>query len=57
MVKNNIILKIWAKIELNSLYGFPPVSIIPMLYDKNKSNQITINAKNNLELITNYYEK
>ncbi len=45
--------KAWAKIQLNSCYGFPPKPVIPMKYDKNKSLQITKEGKKNLKLIQN----
>jgi hypothetical protein len=45
------LLKAWAKIELNSSYGFPPVPVIPMVYDENKELQITEDGKKNLMLI------
>jgi hypothetical protein len=45
------ITKAWAKMELNSSYGFPPVSVIPMEYDENKALQITEEGKKNLMLI------
>lgn len=45
------LVKAWAKIELNSSYGFPPVPVIPMEYDENKSLQITEDGKKNLMLI------
>jgi hypothetical protein len=45
------ITKAWAKMELNSSYGFPPVPVIPMQYDENKVLQITEDGKKNLMLI------
>jgi hypothetical protein len=45
------ITKAWAKMELNSSYGFPPVPIIPMVYDENKALQITEEGKKNLMVI------
>ena len=39
------ITKAWAKMELNSCYGFPPVPVIPMEYDENKALQITEEGK------------
>ena len=45
------LLKAWAKIELNSSYGFPPVPAIPMVYNENKELQITEDGKKNLMLI------
>lgn len=45
------LVKAWAKMELNSSYGFPPVPVIPMEYDENKSLQITEEGKKNLMLI------
>jgi hypothetical protein len=45
------LLKAWAKIELNSSYGFPPVPVIPMVYNENKELQITEDGKKNLMLI------
>ena len=45
------LLKAWAKFELNSSYGFPPVPVIPMVYDENKEPQITEDGKKNLMLI------
>ena len=45
------LVKVWAKIELNSSYGFPPVPVIPMEYDKNKALQITEEGKKNLMVI------
>ena len=45
------ITKAWAKMVLNSSYGFPPVPIIPMQYDENKALQITEEGKKNLMLI------
>lgn len=45
------LVKAWAKIELHSSYGFPPVSVIPMEYDENKELQITEEGKKNLMLI------
>ena len=44
-------LKAWAKMELNSSYGFPPVPVIQMEYDKNKALQITEEGKKNLMMI------
>ena len=41
----------WAKMELNSSYGFPPIPVIPMEYDENKALQITEEGKNNLMVI------
>ena len=43
------LVKAWAKIELNSSYGFPPN--IPMKYDENKALQITEEGKKNLMII------
>ncbi len=45
------IIKAWAKIELNSSYGFPPIPVIQMEYDENKVLQITEEGKKNLMLI------
>jgi len=45
------LVKAWAKMELNSSYGFPPVPNIPMEYDKNKTLQITEKGKKNLMMI------
>lgn len=45
------ITKAWAKMELNSSYGFPPIPIIPMVYDEDKALQITKEGKKNLMLI------
>ncbi len=45
------LVKAWSKMELNSSYGFPPVPVIPMEYDENKSLQITEEGKKNLMLI------
>jgi len=45
------IIKAWAKIVLNSSYGFPPVPVIQMVYDENKALQITEEGKKNLMLI------
>lgn len=45
------LVKAWAKMELNSSYGFPPVPVIPMEYDENKALQITEEVKKNLMLI------
>ena len=42
------ITKAWTKMELNSSYDFPPVSVIPMEYDENKALQITEEGKKNL---------
>ena len=42
------ITKAWAKVELNSSYGFPPIPVIPMVYDVNKVLQITEEGKKNL---------
>jgi hypothetical protein len=41
----------WAKIELNSSYGFPPIPVIPMEYDENKALRITEEGKKNLMVI------
>jgi len=43
--------KSWAKMELNSFYGFPQVPVIPMEYDEKKALQITEEGKKNLMLI------
>ena len=43
--------KAWAKMELNSSYGFPPVPVIPMEYDENKALQITKEGNKNLMMI------
>lgn len=45
------LVKTWAKIELNSSYGFPPVPVIPMEYDENGVLQITEEGKKNLMVI------
>lgn len=45
------LVKAWAKMELNSSYGFPPVPVIPMEYDENKALQITEEGKKNLMVI------
>ena len=45
------LVKTWAKIELNSSYGFPPIPVIPMKYDENKALQITEEGKKNLIVI------
>ena len=45
------LVKAWAKMELNSSYEFPPVPVIPMEYDENKSLQITEEGKKNLMVI------
>jgi hypothetical protein len=41
----------WVKMQLNSSYGFPPVSVIPMEYDENKALLITEEGKKNLMVI------
>jgi hypothetical protein len=41
----------WAKMELNSSYCFPPVPVIPMVYDENRALQITEEGKKNLMVI------
>lgn len=46
--KQKDLVKAWAKMELNSSYGFPPVPVIQMEYDKNKALQITEEGKKNL---------
>ena len=43
--------KAWAKMMLNSSFGFPPQPIIPMLYDENKRLKITEDGKKNINLI------
>ena len=50
MIKTDLV-KAWAKMELNSSYGFPPVPVIPMEYDKDKVLQITEEGKKNLVLL------
>ena len=45
------LVKEWYKMILNSSYGLPPIPIIPMYYDENKSLQITEDGKKNLMLI------
>ena len=49
--KQKYLVKTWAKIELNSSYGFPPIPVISMRYDENKILQITEEGKKNLMLI------
>ena len=44
-------IKAWAKIELNSSYGFPSVPAISMKYDENKALQITEEGKKKLIMI------
>ena len=51
------LVKAWAKIELNSSYGFPPVPIVPVFYDKNLSLQITEEGKKNINLIKEVINK
>jgi len=29
--------KAWVKMELNSSYGFPPIPVVSMVYDENKT--------------------
>ena len=43
--------KSWAKMMLNSSYGFPPQPIIPIIYDENKALKITEEGKKNLKHI------
>lgn len=45
------LVKAWAKMELNSSYGFPPIPVIQMEYDENKELQITEEGKKNLMVI------
>ncbi len=45
------LVKAWAKMELNSSYGFPPIPVIPMEYDENKALQMTEEGKKNLMVI------
>jgi hypothetical protein len=45
------IVKAWAKMELNSSYGFPPVPVILMEYDEDKALHITEEGKKNLMVI------
>jgi len=45
------LVKSWAKMGLNSSYGFPAIPVIPMEYDENKALQITEEGKKNLMLI------
>ena len=45
------LVKAWAKMELNSSYGFPPIPVIQMGYDENKELQITEEGKKNLMVI------
>jgi hypothetical protein len=49
--KQKDITKAWAKMILNSSYGFPPVPIISIEYNENKALQITEEGKKNLILI------
>lgn len=51
------LVKAWAKMELNSSYGFPPVPVIPMEYDENKALQITEEGKKNLMVIQEALKK
>ena len=43
--------KAWAKMELNSCYGYPPVPVIPIEYDENKVLQIAEEGEKNLMVI------
>jgi hypothetical protein len=43
--------KAWTKMELNSSYGFPPIQVIPMVYNENKAFQIIEEGKKNLMVI------
>lgn len=45
------LVKAWAKIELNSFYGFPPLPVIPMEYNEKKILQITEKGQKNLIII------
>jgi len=51
---NKNILNAWAKMELNSCYGFPPITNFSRFYDESKSHQITEIGKQFLLLIKNY---
>lgn len=42
--------KAWAKMELNSCYGFPPISTL-FVYDKEKAEKITKSGENYLKII------
>lgn len=47
------LVKAWAKIELNSSYGFPPIPVVPVVYDENNMLQITEQGKKNIKIIHN----
>lgn len=35
----------WAKVKLNSIYYFPPITPISIVYDENVAHQITEEGK------------
>ena len=49
--------KRWAKMMLNSSYGFPPKPFISHFYDKDGEQKITSESKKNLELIQKFLNK
>lgn len=49
--------RMWAKIELNSAYGFPPVQVISYTLDKNNVPKITKEGMKNLKLIQKILNK
>ena len=51
------LVKSWAKMVLNSSFGFPPIPVIPIEYDENKLLQITEEGKKNLMLIKKLYNE
>ena len=51
MKTQKYLVKVLTKMELNFFYVSPPISVIPMEYNKNKALQITEEGKKNLMMI------
>ena len=49
--------KSWAKMELNSSYGYPPVPVISTCYDENMRLQITEEGRKRIKMIEDLLNK
>lgn len=51
------LVKSWAKMELNSCYGFPPVPVISTYYDENNSLHITEEGRMRIKMFEDLISK
>ncbi len=51
------LVKSWARMELNSCYGYPPVPVISTYYDENNALQITEEGRKRIKMVEDLISK